>query len=195
MAQLTSEKNMKKNILIALVAAAVLAPVAAQAQSYIGANVGRSEQKVSIEEGSVKDNATAFKLYGGYQFTPIFGIEGGIANLGKAEISGNGASATAKPRSIYVAATGTWQLQERLALTAKVGAASSRTTVSAAVAGFGVESEKVKNSTAIFGIGAAYSITPTVLAVAEYENFGKIVDEDGINLKANVLSVGIRVKF
>jgi OmpA-OmpF porin, OOP family len=183
---------MKKNILIALVAAAVLAPVAAQAQSYIGANVGRGDQKISVDEvGSADDNDTAFKIYGGYQFTPVFGIEAGYADLGKAEIGAAGFTLGARPKSIYVAATGTLALNDKFALFGKVGAASTRTTVSAT----GEADSKEKNTTALLGVGASYAITPSVLAVVEYENFGKVIDEDGGNLKANALSVGIRVKF
>lgn len=183
---------MKKNILIALVAAAVLAPVAAQAQSYIGANVGRSDQKLSVDEiGSSKDHDTAFKIYGGYQFTPVFGIEAGYADLGKADISAVGVTVGGRPKSIYVAATGTLPLNDKFALFAKVGAASTRTTIHAT----GDADSKEKNTTALLGVGASFAITPSVLAVLEYENFGKVIDEDGGNLKANVLSAGIRVKF
>lgn len=182
---------MKKNMLIALAAAAVLAPVAAQAESYVGANVGRSEQKLTVDGvAAFKDNDTAFKIYGGYQFTPVFGIEAGYADLGKAEITAGGLSAGANPKSIYLAGTATLQLR-KFALFGKVGAASNRTTFSAT----GEADEKEKNSTVLLGVGGSFAITPTVLAVVEYENFGKVVDEDGANLKANVLSFGIRAQF
>lgn len=183
---------MKKNMLIALVAAAVLAPVAAQAESYLGANAGRSDLKLSVDGiGSEKDHDTAFKIYGGYQFNPVFGIEAGYADLGKAEVSAAGITVSGRPKSIYLAATGTLPLNDRFALFGKVGAASSRTTVKAT----GDLDSKEKNTTALLGVGASFAITPSVLAVAEYENFGKVIDEDGGNLKANVLSLGIRVKF
>lgn len=183
---------MKKNILIALVAAAVLAPVAAQAESYIGANAGRADYKINIDElGSFDDNDTAFKIYGGYQFNPVFGIEAGYADLGKAEISVADFTLSARPKSIYVAATATLALNDKFALFGKAGAAHTRTTVSES----GDPDTKEKNTTALLGVGASFAITPSVLAVVEYENFGKVIDEDGGNLKADVLSVGIRVKF
>jgi OmpA-OmpF porin, OOP family len=185
-------KIMKKNILIALVAAAVLAPVAAQAQSYIGANAGRGEQKINVDDfGSNKDNDTAFKIYGGYQFTPVFGIEAGYADLGKVEVSAAGDTIGARPKSIYLAATGTLALNDRFALFGKVGAAWSRATITAT----GEADSKEKNASALLGVGASFAITPSVLAVLEYENFGKVIDEDAGNSKANVWSAGIRVKF
>ena len=180
---------MKKNILIALIAAAAIAPVAAQAESYVGASIGRGEQKLSIDGvGSIKDHDTAYKFFGGYQFNSTFGIEAGWADLGKTEITGGGETATAHPRSLYVAATGTWPLAERFALTGKIGAARTRTTLS-------FDIDKKGNTSLLLGVGGTYAITPTVLAVVEYEHFGKIVDEDFGSLKANVLSAGVRFKF
>lgn len=184
---------MKKNILIALIAAAAIAPVAAQAQSsYAGVDIGRSTQKVTVDNvGSVTDHATAFKLYGGYQFNDNVGIEGGYADLGKVEMTGGATTVTGTPRSLYVAATGTMPLAERFALTGKIGAARTRTTVT--VTGLGEDKEN--KTTLLLGVGATYAITPTVLAVAQYEYFGKIINDNGINLKANVLSLGVRFKF
>lgn len=183
---------MKKNILMALIAAAAIAPVAAQAESYIGANVGRSDQKLSLPDfGSVTEHATAFKLYGGYQFNANFGIEGGYVDMGKAEITAAGATAGANPHSLYVAATGTMPLAERFALTGKAGFARHRTTLSAT----GSQDDKLSNTALMLGVGTSYAITPTMLAVVEYEHFGKVIDENDGNLKANVLSVGLRFKF
>ena len=181
---------MKKNILIALIAAAAIAPVAAQAESYVGNSIGRGEQKLS-GDFSAKDHATTYKFFGGYQFSTNFGIEAGWADLGKMEVSGGGDSFSTHPRSLYVAATGTYPLAEGFALTGKIGAARTRTTLS--VTGEG--DEKESKTALLLGVGGTYAITPTVQAVVEYEHFGKIIDEDGASLKANVLSVGVRFKF
>jgi OmpA-OmpF porin, OOP family len=180
---------MKKNILIALLAAAALAPVAAQAESYVGVNAGRSEQKLTNDgyTGRTKDKASATKIYGGYQFSPIFGIEAGLANLGKVEDS----ESSARPRSIYVAATGTWQLKERLALFGKVGAVSTHTKIDELSTGPYTQ----KETGLMYGVGITYAFTPAVWAVAEYEDFGKIIKDDGVDLKATALTFGIRVKF
>ena len=182
---------MKKNLLIALFAAAALVPVAAQAESYVGVNVGRSQQKLNNDgyDGSTNDKAGAAKIYGGYQFSRIFGIEGGFADLGKVEEIDGGVTTSARPRSVYVAATATWQVKERLAFFAKVGAASSRTKIEDS------GSNTEKESDLMYGVGVAYAFTPTVWAVAEYEDFGKVIKQNDVELKATSLTVGIRVKF
>lgn len=186
-------KIMKKNLLIALFAVAALAPVAAQAaRGYVGVNVGRSLQKVTDDEFadySSKDKGTAAKVYGGFQFTPIFGIEGGFADMGKA--TEDGSDDSARPRSLYVAATGTWHVKERLALFGKVGAAANRTKIESP--GFGSDTES--KATPMVGVGISYGFTPSVWGVAEYENFGDVVKENGVKLNVAALTFGLRFKF
>lgn len=175
-----------KNLMIALIAAAALAP-AAQAQNYIGASAGKAEQKLDVPGFvSAKDSDTAFKLYGGHQFNKHVGIEGGYTHFGTAE-AGAGES---KANAIYVAATGTLQLTDSFALIGKAGVANTRTTLS----GGGLE-DKYRETKPMVGVGATFAITPTALAVVEYEAFGKTVDEDGFNVKSNVLSAGVRFNF
>lgn len=177
---------MKKNLLIALIAAAALAP-AAHAQNYVGASAGKAEQKLDVTGiGSVKESDTAYKLYGGHQFNKHVGIEAGYTHFGTAE-AGTGSS---KANAIYVAATGTLPLTDTFALIGKAGIANTRTTFSTA----GLE-DKYRETKPMIGVGATLAITPTALAVIEYEAFGKTVDEDGYNVKSNVLTAGVRFSF
>jgi OOP family OmpA-OmpF porin len=182
---------MKKNILIALIAAAAIAPVAAQAESYVGASIGRGEQKWSADGDSIKDHNTAYKLFGGYQFNANVGIEGGWTDLGKFDMSDAGVTLSSHPRALYVAATGTYPLANGFALTGKIGAARTRTTLTLSGVGEGTESK----TRLLLGVGGTYAITPNVQAVAEYEYFGKVFNEEGLTMKANALTVGVRFKF
>jgi OmpA-OmpF porin, OOP family len=154
-------KIMKKNLLIALFAASALVPGAAQAaRGYAGVNVGRSLQEVTDDEFSdysSKDKGTTTKVYGGFQFTPVFGIEGGLVDMGK--VKEDGTDDSSRSHSLYVAATGTWHVQERLALFGKVGAASTRTKIESP--GFGSDTEN--KATPMVGVGISYGFTPTPL--------------------------------
>ena len=47
----------------------------------------------------------------------------------------------------------------------------------------------------MFGVGAAYSVTSALAIVAEYENFGKVLDKNEADTKAQMVSVGLRYKF
>jgi OOP family OmpA-OmpF porin len=186
---------MKNKLFIALLAAAAVAPIAAQAQNtYVGANIGRAEQKLSGFGSSVKDSDTGYKVYAGYQFDATFGIEGGYVNLGEATLVDPTGSASAKPSSVYVAATGTLPVADQFAVFAKVGVSANRTKVRGTYEGV-TETETFNKTAAILGVGASYALAKNVSLVVEYENFGKLVDEDGINLKADQFSVGLRYKF
>jgi OOP family OmpA-OmpF porin len=187
---------MKRTILLAVLAA-LAGTAAAQSQgAYVGGNVGRAEQKITIEGFSEKDHDTGFKLYGGYNFNQYFGLEGGYADLGKLELSALNSRFKTEPTSVYFAATGTLPLDAGFSLFGKAGIA--RTEVKAfATDGFDSVRDKASRSTAYVSVGAAYAINTNFSVVAEYEYFGKVAKLDGVDgdLKANMVSVGVRYKF
>ncbi|MFI5444782.1 outer membrane beta-barrel protein [Polaromonas sp. UC242_47] len=191
---------MKKQLLLAFVGTALLAPWAAQAEgAYVGVNVGRAEQKASIAEGSLKDNSTGYKLYGGYALNQNFGLEGGYVDLGKASVSSRNGAVTSKisskPNAFYLAATGTLPLNDQFSLFAKLGVSLNHTKIHFEDTTGANENSSKRRTTALIGIGAAYNISKEMALVAEYEDFGKIARADGLDLKANLFSIGLRYKF
>ena len=182
-----------KQLVLTLIAAAIAAPAFA-GNAYIGGSVGRAEHKVSIEGLNLSDSDTGAKIVGGYQFTPMVGVEAGYADLGKIKIAGGGESVGAEPKSFYLAATGTMALSPVVNGFVKLGAARNRTEVFAAGPGYAY-SAKRNDTSLLAGIGASYVINKQLSLVAEYEHFGKVLSEDGESLKADLLSVGVRVNF
>lgn len=184
---------MKTNVIAALIVAAGLSSVAAQAaDSYAGVNVGRTEQKFTVPfAGSLKESDTSAKLYTGLQFDKTFGVEAGFAHHGESSIAGSGLRLTAKPQSLYVAGTAALPIGQQFSLFGKVGVTRNRVKFSAT----GVPGGKESNTSALVGVGAAYAFTSTISGVVEYENYGKLVDQEGTTLKANMISVGIRSTF
>ena len=186
---------MKKQLFAVVVGAALAFPLFAQAEgAYIGANVGRSELKLSDEEGSIKKSDTGYKAYAGYDFTQNFGAEAGYVDFGKLTQNDGGAKLEVKNHAFYVAATGTLPLNEQFSLFAKAGVSQNRTKVSYSELNFS-ESESHNKTSALFGIGAAYHFDKKLSLVAEYENFGTVASEDGSKLKADMFSIGLRYKF
>lgn len=180
-----------KKIIGAILAAAALSPVLAQAQqSYVGVNVGTAEQKGELGIFSGEEDDTAFKLYGGYQFNANFGVELGHAWLGKAEFPLSGTVLTTKPRALYVAGTATLPLNAQFSLFGKLGVTHNRVKYET----FGLSGRTDSTNRALAGIGAAYAFTPTVSGVIEFEHYGKMND-DGGSIKARFLSAGIRASF
>ena len=87
---------MKKALLCAVIGAAVAPCAFAQEKGfYAGLSLGQSkfkdacgsEPEVSVT--SCKDNDTAWKIFGGYQFTPNLALELGYNDFGKAKGSAN----------------------------------------------------------------------------------------------------------
>jgi OOP family OmpA-OmpF porin len=184
----------EKTIFVALIAA-LAAPLAAQAEgAYIGANVGRAEQKADLEGLTFKDNTTAYKLYGGYTYNQNFGFEVGFVDLREAEKSGNGARIASEPKSVYLAATGTLPLNQQFTLFGKVGVASNHVKITASAPGIS-ESGSENRTSPYLSVGASFALNKNVSFVAEYENFGKIAKDGGSNIKADFVSAGVRYAF
>ena len=183
---------MKKVAFISVIAALAI-PFAAQAEgSYLGVNVGSAKQKYSVSGNSGSARDTAAKIYGGYNFDKNFGVEAGYADFGNAQKTvANGTSINSKAHAFYVAATATAPINDQFAVFAKLGVTANRSKISSSNG-----ANLTKNNTdAVFGVGASYAITKELSAVAEYENFGKVAKDDTGNVKAEMMSVGLRYKF
>jgi len=181
---------MKKNLLIALFAAVSIAPVAANAQAFVGATGGVAHQKATSVTGELKDHDTSFEFFGGYQFNKNFGLQGGYVLLNSLRTDAD-PTFTITPETAYLAGTYAFPITDKFSLTAKAGIASTRTELAAKA----IKPQFHRHTSAVLGLGVSYVLTPSITAVAEYENFGKIVKDDTGTLKADNLAVGIRVSF
>ena len=155
---------MKKILIVAAVAAA-FAAAPASAQWYLGAGIG--EAKTDTRE-------TSFKLYGGYQLTPTWGVELGYNDLGRYR--------GADVESYSLAGTGTIPLNERWSLIGKLGVAENRPDATGAG----------NNTDVLIGVGVGYSLSKNVGLRLEYEDFGKLADAGGSSRGRNV---GLSLKY
>lgn len=190
---------MTKTLTTALLATAFMLSASAHAAgAYVGANVGSAEHTLSINGDSGKKHKTGIRLYGGYSLTENFGIEAGYAHLGKVSTSDtdgfNTASLDYRARALYIAGTAAMPLSPEFSVFAKAGITNNHGKVTARLNGFS-DSMSRSNTTAMFGIGAEYGFAKNMSVVAEYENFGKVIDENDGNTKAQMISVGLRYKF
>jgi OOP family OmpA-OmpF porin len=184
---------MKKTV-IALVAALSVIPAMA-GEAYVGAGVGRAGQHLEIIDpafGSLEGSTSSAKLFGGYQFTPVFGTEIGYSYFGRGTFVsvGNGAM-QAQPSSIYAAMTGTWSVTSDFAAYGKVGVARNHLRASdmAEVA------ETTNHTRPMFGVGVKYSLNKAVSIFGEYENYGKVEKDPTGYLKVTQVAFGARYKF
>lgn len=182
-----------KKIILAIVCASA---IPAMAQSfYVGGAVGRSEQKLSFDDIKLVDNGTGAKVFGGYQIDKNIGLELGYAHLGKASISVEGEVVESKPKALFAAVTGTLPISKEVSAFAKAGVARTKTKGTYSVNGVVQGTDEDKETSLLLGVGASYALNDQLSLTVEYENFGKISKDAEANLKADLVSFGVRFKF
>lgn len=198
------------------VSAGVAFASGAMAQGYVGVGVGQGHASLPSTSTTVlglaftgaadKTSDTAYKLYGGYQFTPNWGFEVGYNDLGnKYSVTGSYGGlpyvADYKMDNLYFAATGTWPLQGGFSLLGKLGVVDNKVSggsicSGATCASFGVSDS---NTDVLFGIGAQYAFMKGWAARLEYENYGKVSKDvwgtGAGDLKADAWNLSVNYAF
>jgi OOP family OmpA-OmpF porin len=198
---------MKKILMaVAIVGAFVAAP--ASAQWYAGVGVGSAQAKlgsfspatgVNVNGNSNRD--TSWKLYGGYQFTPNWGLELQYSDLGRfnynvsaGALSGNG---TYKADQWSLAGTGTLPLNQNFYLFGKLGFSANHVSSSnVTVGGVTVTSSSGNKTDLLAGLGAGYNFNKNIGIRLEYENFGKLANvQNGGSIKGDNWAVSLKYSF
>ena len=157
----------KTNLLAGTVLAAALGALSFGAQAaepvgwYAGAGVGQS----MVDESFVDDEDTAFQGFGGYQFTPYFGLEAAYTDFGEVDAVGGVGSLEAD--TVSLTAVGTLPFTDRFSGYAKAGFHSWDAELGAP--GIGRVSDDGTDPT--YGLGLQYRFTDTVALRGEYSRF------------------------
>jgi len=158
-----------KRLLMAAAFSAALVAGPASAQAYLGGGIGSSRTDTS---------ETSWKLYGGYQFNPTWGLELGYTDLGRYRGS--------DVESWSLAGMGTLPLGERWSLLGKVGAASNRTHFAGTA----------NHTDLLLGLGVGYSMSKNLGLRLEYEDFGKLSNASaGNNSRGSNLGLSLKYAF
>lgn len=207
---------MKRKIL----AIAVLLPLSGSAfaeGAYVGAGVLEGHASIPSATGTYsgyaydfsgdKTRDTGFNLFGGYNFTQNFGVEVGYNYLGNSySIRGTfgGLPVTSsgmKVYNYYAALTGTLPLSNGFALFAKAGVVRNHMSMSSVcVSSTCVDASSSDNRTQfMFGAGASYAITTNWAAQLEYQNYGKVTQNDvwgtGNSDAAKAYAISLSAKY
>ena len=189
-----------KKILSSCVIAAAFVALPASAQWYVGVGVGSS--KLSGANGTDSTATTysggdasksSFKVYGGYQLTPTWGVEAQYTDLGSRNITATQGgivvgSGNLKASQYSLAAVGTLPLASNFAVIGKLGV--SRNTLSGLIS--------QQKSDLLVGVGVSYAINSKLAVRLEYEDFGKLSSNGGANggsIRANNLSLNLQYAF
>lgn len=156
-----------KKLLMATALSATFIAAPAAAGMYVGGGVGKSD---------TDSGQNSWKVFGGYQINPTWGIELGYTDLGKYR--------GAEVESWSLAGTATLPLAERWTLLGKLGFARNNAEFAGA---------EQKSSTLV-GVGVGYAINPNLGLRLEYEDYGKLANT-GVGTNDKGSNVGLSVKY
>ena len=173
-------------------------PVAAQMNMsgfYVGAGVGRAKAQDWCSPGgfdTCDDKKTAWKVFGGYQFTPNFALEAGYANLGKFTATFGPESENAEVTAWEASFVAGVPLMQRLGIFGRLGA--YRATVKDVDNLF--RTFEHDNNDFTFGAGLSYDFTRNLAVRGEWQRYYKVGGGEtalgaGVGQKSNVDVLGI----
>jgi OOP family OmpA-OmpF porin len=214
---------MKKLNAICLACAAVLGAAPAMAQNanhfYGGVGVGEAKSKIDddrinaslIGAGATSTSIThdqkdtTYKVFGGYQFNPYFGMEAGYFNLGEFGFKSSATTPSGagtldgriKLDGINLDMVGTMPVNDQLSLIGRVGVHNARardtfTTTGAVVVSNPNPSIKETNYKA--GVGFSYKFSQSMTLRGELERY-RINDAVGNKGDINVASLSLVFPF
>ena len=199
---------------VALAFGVLIAAAQVSAQGfYLGGSVGSSKIDGDIagpgliSSGTVDGEDSGFKLYGGYQFNPYFGVEMAFVDLGTASYSGTFGGFPVAGGKVDVwglgfFAVGAWPVTPSFSLFGKLGLFSWEAEWSDMPGG--VPSSSTENGADLAGgVGLNYSFTKNLSARLEWERFKAGGGEDAYTGQPNstgsanidLFSVGLVYRF
>jgi OOP family OmpA-OmpF porin len=162
---------LKRNILAAafVLGSALLSAHAAAQTSYFGGSVGRSKWNFDCTGASSCHTAAgSWKLFGGYDFTPNFGVEGAYVYLNEVGATASSLKATFNGRGGDVAAVAKMPVMNNFVGFAKLGVAYMKGEVVASAAGL-AGSETHYSGQPLIGFGAMYQVDKKISIRAEID--------------------------
>ena len=192
---------MKKIVCSTLLAVAATSMVHAEGL-YVGANVSSAtDGKIQYAAGGAKiqrnasGKAVPFGIFAGYELTPAWALEGSYRASGGATSFDldPGYQLKVRANAAYLAARGTWHLDENWSLFGKAGVARSR--VEFTIDGKNAPQGESASKTGLYAsVGVAYQINKDVALQLEWEHAPKVKYE-GFDSRMNRLALGVRFGF
>lgn len=199
--KLRTAKHFRFSILLGLILLTTM-PVAAMARGfYTAVDVGQTslDQYCQHEQPpghSCSNNTTAFRLGGGYQFNPYFGIEASYGNLGTVRLNGTWATpdtvVEGKFTEIQLDTIFALPFSESFSLLFKLGVAKATvdTTYTCCFA-----NDRSNYAMSVMGVGAQYDISKRLVARTQYEFQDAQALIGNSPFSISVLSAGVLWKF
>jgi opacity protein-like surface antigen len=200
-------KTSTKFLASALVFAALTSPALADSSSfpYVAIDIGQTKAKdacstAGLPAGSTvsgcKDSAGTLRVALGTEFASQFSGEisyasYGSASMGTLSVPGFAplAGGNWKLSGFQLAGIGAFPLTDVVALTGKIGLASTKITLD-------IASMSATSTNLMFGVGLQFKVNRDVAIRAQYENLGTVGDANTTGTaKVSLMSVGMVYKF
>jgi len=169
---------------------------------YVGASIGQAYYKHTCDGApagiTCNNDDTAFRVFGGYQFKPSFGMELGFHVLGNIAAQGGGPAAvkqTADIRAVDFLYVGSWPMSNRLALITKLGFYFGKLQVDANPAGISRGWESRSTNDITYGLGVGYELTDHADFRLEWQHFGHFGTGSAPDLDIHLISLGAVYRF
>jgi opacity protein-like surface antigen len=179
---------MKKIALVAFLSAVFATPALAD-------NTGKFYGAIDLGSATYNNmspfpNPGAFRISGGYHYSPVVSAEVGYTKFGDSTITNGFNSATVSASSLQIAAVAAFPLASQFDVLGKFGIAMNS---GKATNTFGASASTSKTDL-YFALGAQYHINTQLSVRAQYENMGKF--ENATNpMSASVISAGVAYDF
>jgi len=197
-----------KNAALALVSVAALSvPSLGMAQGMsmtgpdsgwlVGGSFGQSKidcDTAGVPGVSCDDSDTAWRIFGGYQFSKHLAVELGYSTLGEATISGAGITATVEAKAFDLVAVGILPINQQLSVFGKLGMYKADSDLSSNTPLIGSASDS--NTDVTYGIGLQYDFNKNFGLRAEWQQYKKVGSDDtGGEGDVDVMSIGVIYRF
>lgn len=186
---------MKKNLIAiaGLVLAGMSAPALADGSGFIRAEVGQSRLDINFDgaNGDDKDNAWGFR--GGYWFNPNFAVEGFYSQVYSTSFNDGFDTYSAKLHGVGVGVVAKKNFggnHQGFFIGGRAGISRGVATVD--VDG-SVEEAEASSAKPYYGVNVGYDFNPRFGMSLNYDRLR--ADEDGLDVKVNVLMLGAELRF
>ncbi len=192
-----------KKLIFALIASAAAISAAHAEGPYVGAGVVTSRYNFDVPgtAGVITstDDKSGYKVSGkvfaGYEFDKMWGIEGGYTDLGgktyNFSTAGVPGSVDSGAHSYYAAGKASFPVNEQFSLFGKLGVARNHFSATGSGSGAGLTGSE--NKTDLYSaLGGQYNINKQVALTLEWERYGK--DHD-LGSKSNAITAAVRYSF
>jgi OOP family OmpA-OmpF porin len=183
-----------KKLIFALVAGVTAASAFAQTttpSAYVGVGINFADRNYLSPAGATNVNDDGYrasgKIFAGYDFSNMYGIEGGYTDFRKSNsnftLNGTSASVSNDAHAWYLAGKVQQPLNDQFSVFGKLGVTQVKYTQ-------GLLSD---DKTGLYaGLGAQYNVNKNVAFTAEYERYGKSND---FGPKPNTWTVAAKYSF